>query len=91
MKSGSHRFFCFKTMPDQWVSCFVTHCPKELFKVQWKHLNVVFFGRNNDILYILFQSNQRSCLKIVKSAISYKVFNKLACSWILLNFVEDNQ
>jgi len=42
-------------------------------------------------LDILFQPNQRSCLKVIKPAIRYKIFDELACSRVLLNFIKNDQ
>lgn len=88
VKCCAKGLLCFKTMPNQWICGLVSHCPEKFLKIQRKHLNVILFRRNNDILDILFQPNQRSCFKVIKPAIRYKIFDKLACSRILLNFIK---
>ncbi|MCI8800583.1 MAG: hypothetical protein HFH88_12350 [Lachnospiraceae bacterium] len=40
VKSCPKRFLCFKAMPNQRIGRLVAHCPKELFKVRRKHLDV---------------------------------------------------
>ena len=91
VKCCAKGLLCFKTMPNQWICGLVSHCPEKFLKIQRKHLDVILFRRNNDILDILFQPNQRSCLEVIKPAIRYKIFDELACSRVLLNFIKNDQ
>ena len=78
-------------------SCFYSRhcgsiplCPQELLKVHGIHLQLFFLGWYKDVLYILFDTYQRSRLNIIISAIGYQILYCLTCRGKQLDFVKNN-
>ncbi len=70
---------------------FLSRSGEELLKSQGKHPDLVLLRRNDNAFDVLFNRNERTRLKNVKTSISNQIFDCFACLRKTLNLIENNK
>lgn len=69
---------------------FVARRPKELLKIHRVHLDVGFFGRDENVLDVLPDGNKGTRFDVMESSVCDKVLDSLPGSREVLHFVKDD-
>ena len=62
--------------------------PEKFLEVHGKHLKVMLFRRNDDIIDVLLDRNQRAGFNVVVTSVGDKILDRLPRTWETLDFVK---
>ena len=82
---------CLKPHGDERHRRLVSQSPEEFLEIHREHLDTAFFRRDQDVLDILVDRNQRTCLKVVIATVLDKMLDRLAGTGKLLDFIKNHE
>lgn len=88
MRIGSKRKPFMEPLFDQRKHRLVPCRPSEFLEVHGEHLDVVFLGGYYDVLHVLADGYERTCLDVVETSVLDKILDGFAGTRESLDFVE---
>ena len=91
MQQAPQRFHAGKVIPDEIHRHIIALRPKELLEIHRIHLDPILLGRNDNLLHILIDGNERACLKIIVPPVRDQGLDRLTRPREPLNLVKYEQ
>ena len=87
----SHSFPGIELFTNNFHQGIIAHRPQKFFKIHRIHLDMSFFGRNNDVLDIFPDRHKRPCFQIIIPAIRNQIFDCRPRTGEHLHLVKNNK